>query len=81
MNSKRRKTNLSMAWIDYKKAFDMISHSWLIKCLEMYGEEENTIRFLRNIMSNWKTILTSSGTRLTSEEGSSKETHYLHCSS
>ena len=64
MNSKRRKTNLSMAWIDYKKAFDMIPHSWLIECLEIYGAEENTIRFLKNTMPNWKTILTSSGTRL-----------------
>ena len=31
MNSKRRKTNLSMAWIDYKKAFNMIPHSWLME--------------------------------------------------
>ena len=64
MNSRKRKTNLSMAWIDYKKAFDMIPHSWLIECLEIYGAEENTIRFLKNTMTNWKTILTSSGTRL-----------------
>ena len=64
MNSKRRKTNLSIAMIDYKKAFDMIPHSWLIGCLEIYGAEENTIRFLNNKMPNWKTILTSSGTRL-----------------
>ena len=64
MNSKRRKTNLSVAWIDYKKAFDMIPHSWMIECLEIYGAEENTIRFLKNTMPNWKTILTSSGTRL-----------------
>ena len=64
MNSKRRKTNLSMAWIDYKKAFDMIPHSWLIECLEIYGAEENTIRFLKNTMPNWKAILKSSGTRL-----------------
>ena len=63
MNSKRRKTNLSMAWIDYKKAFHMIPHSWLIECLEIYGAEDNTIRFLKNTMPNWKTILTSSGTR------------------
>ena len=56
MNSKRRKTNLSMAWIDYKKAFDMIPHSWLA--------EENTIIFLKKTMPNWKAILTSSGTRL-----------------
>ena len=63
-NSKRRKTNLSMAWIDYKKAFDMIPHSWLIECLQIYGAEENTINFLRNTMANWKTVLTSSGVRL-----------------
>ena len=64
MNSKRRKPILSMAWIDYKKAFNMIPHSSLIECLEIYGAEENTIRFLNNTMPNWKTILTSSGTRL-----------------
>ena len=53
-----------MAWIDYKKDFDMIPLSWPIECLEMYGAEENTIRFLKNTMPNWKTNLTSSGTRL-----------------
>ena len=53
-----------MAWIDYKKVFDMIPHSWLIECLEIYGAKENTIRFLKNTMPNWKTILISSGTRL-----------------
>ena len=42
----------------------MILHSWLIECLEIYGTEENTIRFLKNTMPTWKTILTSSGTRL-----------------
>ena len=64
MNSKRRKTILRMTRIDYRKAFDMISHSWLIECLELYGAEEKTIRFLKNTMPNWKTILTSSGTKL-----------------
>ena len=64
MNSKRRKTNLSMAWIDYKKAFNTIPHSWLIECLEIYSAKEKTIRFLKNTLPNWKTIFTSSGTRL-----------------
>ena len=54
-----------MVWIDYKKAFNMVPHSWVIECLEIYGAEENTIRFIKNTMPNWKTILTSSGTRLT----------------
>ena len=42
----------------------MKPHLWLIECLEIFGAEENTIRFLKNTMPNWKTILTSSGTRL-----------------
>ncbi|MEO1255298.1 MAG: reverse transcriptase family protein, partial [Bacteroidota bacterium] len=63
-NSKRRKTNLSMAWIDYKKAFDMIPHSWLIECLEIYGADTDVIRFIKNTMPNWKTVLTSSGVEL-----------------
>ena len=32
---KRRKTNLSMAWVDYKKAYDMVPHSWILECLKM----------------------------------------------
>ena len=31
--SKTRRKNLAMAGIDYKKAYDMVPHSWIIKCL------------------------------------------------
>ena len=65
LNSNRRKTNLSMVWIDCKKVFGMIPHSWLIECLDIYGAEENTIRFLKNTMPNWKTIFTNDRTRIT----------------
>ena len=27
---KSRKKNLAMAWTDYKKAYDMVPHSWII---------------------------------------------------
>ena len=30
-NCKSRKTNLAMAWIDYKKAYDMVPHSWILE--------------------------------------------------
>ena len=30
-NYKRRKKNLAMAWIDYKKAYDMVPHSWILE--------------------------------------------------
>ena len=30
---KKRHTNLGMAWIDYKKTYDMIPHSWILESL------------------------------------------------
>ena len=35
----------------------------MIECLEICSAEKNTIKFLSDTMSKWKTILTSSGTR------------------
>ena len=26
-----------MAWIDYKKAYDMVPHSWIIETLQLTG--------------------------------------------
>ena len=34
---RRRNTNLAMAWIDYKKAYDFVPHSWISECMEMFG--------------------------------------------
>ena len=35
-----RKRKLSVAWIDYKKAYYMVPHSWIIDCLETVGINE-----------------------------------------
>ena len=61
-NCRRRLTNLSFAWIDYKKAYDMVPHSWILKCLEMVGAAKNIISTISNTMVNWKSVLTSGGT-------------------
>jgi hypothetical protein len=34
---RRRNKNLSMAWIDYQKAFDSVPHSWVEKSIELGG--------------------------------------------
>jgi hypothetical protein len=57
VNCKRRKTNLSVAWIDYKKAYDSVAHSWLIKSMELAGVADNTINFLSKTMKEWKTTI------------------------
>ena len=61
---KRRHTNLAMAWIDYKKAYDMVPHSWIVECMDLFGVAGNIKCFIENSMSNWKTELTSSGRML-----------------
>ena len=58
---KRRRTNLAMAWIDYGKAYDMIPHSWISECLEVFGVAENTKNFLINSINKWKLELTPNG--------------------
>ena len=53
-----------MAWVDYKKAYDMVPHSWIIKCLKMAQVPQNVTSFLQRSMRNWKTELTSCGESL-----------------
>ena len=60
-NCRQRKVGLCTSWIDYKKAYDSVPHSWLLKCLEMMKVCSNTIRFLRTAMKYWKTELTANG--------------------
>ena len=56
-NAKSRKKNLTTAWVDYKKAFDSVPHSWIIKCLKLYKVSPIMTKFMENIMTNWTTTL------------------------
>ena len=57
-NCKKRKKNLSTAWIDYNKAFDSVPHSWILKCLQMYKIHPILITFIEESISQWKTNMT-----------------------
>ena len=47
--------NLCVAWIDYQKAFDRVSHSWIIKSLELIGINNKVVSFTKKVMSFWRT--------------------------
>lgn len=49
--------NLSVAYIDYQKAFDSVPHSYLIEILQMYKIDTLLIQFLQEIMKKWTTVL------------------------
>ena len=61
---KRRSTNLAMAWIDYRKAYGMIPHSWINECPELFREVENTKKFFVNSSNKKNLDMTSNGVPL-----------------
>ena len=61
---KRRLTSLAVAWIDYRKTYDMVPHSWKQKCIEMFGVAVNVRSFVNTSMKQWNTELTASNQRL-----------------
>ena len=61
---RRKKRSLAMSWIDYKKAYDMVPHSWILEMLEMVKVARNISTLIRNSMEDWKTVLTTGGREL-----------------
>ena len=43
---KRQLTSLAVAWIDYRKAYDVDPHSWIQKCIEKFGVAVNVRSFV-----------------------------------
>ena len=61
---KRLKKNVVMSWIDYKKAYDMVPHSWIKETLNITGVAKNIQHLLTNSMEKWGTLLSSNGNEL-----------------
>ena len=60
-NCRKRKTNLSIDWVDYKKAYDMVLHSWIIATMGMVGLADNMIGLIKQSMNKCKTNLYADG--------------------
>jgi len=54
---RRRNKNLSIAWIDYQKAFDSVPHSWVEKSIALVGVNSKIVRFCKLSMEKWNTRL------------------------
>ena len=60
---KKLKKNMTML-IGYKKAYDMMPHSWIKEILHITGVADNIQHLLTNSMENWETLLSSNGKEL-----------------
>ena len=54
-NCDNRSINLSITWIDHKKAFDNVPHSWIEKWLKTFKMSPVLQNFLSHRMCMWKT--------------------------
>ena len=61
---RKRHTNLGIAWIYYKRAYDMVPHSWILESFELVQVSDNILKFVKRSMANWQTELTSCGENL-----------------
>ena len=62
--ARMRKKNLAMGWIDYRKAYDMMPHSWILECLKSLGISDNIQLFLEKTMNTWRVELTCANQQL-----------------
>ena len=61
---RKRRTNLAMAWIDYRKAYDFVLYSWTLECLDMLDIADNVRSFFEKSMKKWNLLLNSNGSEL-----------------
>ena len=47
-----------MAWIDYKKVYDFVPHSWINECMELFGTADNARNFLERDISGRQFFIT-----------------------
>lgn len=53
----KKKRNLFTCFIDYRKAYDMVPHDWLLYVLSLYRVNSTIVNFLKSIMGKWKTTI------------------------
>ncbi len=58
--TKLRRRDLSMGWVDYKKAFDMVPHPWLKQVLKAIRTPREVRKPIGRLIPLWKTIITVS---------------------
>ena len=51
------KKNLAMEWISYRKAYDMVPHSWVTESLNVMCIAKNVLNVFGKMMKSWRVEL------------------------
>ena len=68
-DSKIKKRNLSMAWIDVKKAYDSVDHKWLVEMMAVHWFPDWVGKMVSRLCATWNThiVVTTKQGRETSD--------------
>ena len=68
-DNKRNKRNLSMAWIDVKKAYDSVDHKWLVEMMVVHRFPDWVGKMVSRLCATWNTrvVVTTKQGRETSD--------------
>ena len=47
---------LSVAWIDFQKAYDRVPNKWLLKSLQLIGAPEQIMQLMSSLTGKWETV-------------------------
>ena len=53
--------NRSTCWVDFRKAFDSLSHQWIRRCLLIYRFADNLASCISSMMDHWRTQMVLPG--------------------
>ncbi len=56
--------DLSIGWVDYQKAFDLVPHAWIVKVLKAVRAPSEVRKAVERLMPDWKTNLAKEGTKM-----------------
>ena len=57
----RENKDLAQVWLDMRKAFDSVSHKWIVRVLEEYGIDPRVVSTIESLTQRWRTVLTAGG--------------------
>lgn len=63
-HASKYKKDISTMYIDYKKAYDSIPHSWLLHTLQNYKIHPTIVTFLETTMKHWQTKLITNSNKI-----------------
>ena len=61
-DAKNLKRNIYTIWLDYQKAFDLVTHEWLLRSLKLAKAPQQLLSTIENLTKHWTTIALLRGT-------------------